>query len=97
MGMQIHFDNLTRRPRFSTSDDDASTPRGTPPLKVPERILPKRSAYVIYHPFPQVKRLSGFRAAKSFKPDVVIISSDSDEYGDTPRPGQNAKSRYDNC
>ncbi|KAF8797851.1 hypothetical protein BYT27DRAFT_7123670 [Phlegmacium glaucopus] len=55
----------SKRPRFSTSDDDAS--RGTPPLNAPTRILPKRSAY-------------------SFKPPVIIISSDSDEFENTPRP-----------
>jgi len=68
----------SKRPRFSISDDDASTPRDTPPLNVPTRTLPKRSA-----------------AAKNFKPEVVIVSSDSDEYENTHRPErkQNAKSR----
>jgi len=66
-----------KRPRFSISDGDASTPpRSTPPHNVPTRTLPKRSA-----------------AAKSFKPEVVIISSDENE--NTPRAGrkQNVKSR----
>lgn len=54
----------------------------------------RRRSYFL--PFWQLLR-SVFRAAKSFKPAVVVISSDSDEYEDTPRAGlkQNAKSRYD--
>jgi condensin complex subunit 3 len=34
----------SKRPRLSPSDDDASTPRDTPPSKIPARTLLKRSA-----------------------------------------------------
>lgn len=53
--------------------------------------------YVIYiYITAFTKGLNVLRATKSYKPEVVVISSDSDEYGNTPRPGreQNAKSRY---
>lgn len=70
----------SKRPRLLTTDDDPSTPRGTPPFNVPTRTLPKRSVAP-----------KSFKPAVT----VVVISSDSDEYENISRPGrkQNAESR----